>query len=75
MVLKLLSLATPVAAKYQTQNEADPKVLGYVKQYFTFYYGSLNKVNIYPRLLLFCALSEFSSFTIRFFKVLLKLPF
>ena len=32
-------------------------------------------VNIYPRLLLFCALSEFSSFTIRFFKVLLKLPF
>ena len=75
MVLKLLSLATLMVAKYQTQNEADLKVLGYMKQYFTFYYGFLNKLNIYPRFLLFYALSDFFSFTICFFKVLLKLPF
>lgn len=67
MVLKLLSLAALMAAKYQTQNEADPKVLGYIKQYFTFYYGFLNTVNIYPRSLLFlCFITIFLFYNMLF---------
>ena len=74
-VIKLLNLATLMLGRYQNQNKADLKVLGYMKQYFTFYYGFLSKVNIYPRFPLFNVLSEFLSFTICYFKVLLKLPF
>ena len=65
---KLLNLVALMVGKYQNQNEADFKVLGYMKRYLTFPYDFLSKVNIYSKFPFFNALSKFFYFTVCLFK-------